>query len=285
MSKVKPVIGIYKITSPSGKVYIGQSWNIYRRIWAYRAGKCSKQIPLYYSITKYGWDNHKFEVIHELPPDVDQSILDNYEILYMQQYVECGITLLNVREGGSKGRPSKESIEKMVLSRREKNNYYHSENTIRKIAEANLGNKNALGNKSMLGKKHTDEARERISASRIGKPTFLGKKHTEEAKEKIAASKIGNKVWLGKTHTEETKAKIGAASKGRKHDEESLNKIKAASTGVNNPRSKLTEQQVREIKSKYVKGVYDSIKLAAEYGVSSGLIRGIVSGKVWSHIS
>jgi hypothetical protein len=31
-----PIVGIYKITSPSGKVYIGQSINIERRIKEYK---------------------------------------------------------------------------------------------------------------------------------------------------------------------------------------------------------------------------------------------------------
>jgi group I intron endonuclease len=57
------MIGIYKITSPSGRIYIGQSTNIQRR-WerAYKKLKCKGQPRLYASIVKYGFSEHIFEV-------------------------------------------------------------------------------------------------------------------------------------------------------------------------------------------------------------------------------
>ena len=36
--------GIYKITTPSGKVYIGQSWNIHKRI----TGQNKLSVPMRY---------------------------------------------------------------------------------------------------------------------------------------------------------------------------------------------------------------------------------------------
>lgn len=44
------MIGIYKITSPSGKVYIGQSVNIERRFLDYKKSLKNTQIKLYNSI-------------------------------------------------------------------------------------------------------------------------------------------------------------------------------------------------------------------------------------------
>ena len=55
--------GIYKITSPSGKIYIGQSVNIKDRIKAYKCGHCKEQPFVCNSILKHGWENHKFEII------------------------------------------------------------------------------------------------------------------------------------------------------------------------------------------------------------------------------
>jgi len=58
--------GIYKITSPSGRIYIGQSVDIENR-WKYykhiNSIKC--QLKLYNSLKKYGYENHKFEVLEE----------------------------------------------------------------------------------------------------------------------------------------------------------------------------------------------------------------------------
>ena len=48
------MIGIYKITSPSNKIYIGQSINIERRFNSYKnLSHCKQQIKLYNSLQKY----------------------------------------------------------------------------------------------------------------------------------------------------------------------------------------------------------------------------------------
>ena len=59
------ICGIYKIISPSGKIYIGESENIPNRIYYYKIVSCKKQRRLYNSIKKYGWENHIFEIIEE----------------------------------------------------------------------------------------------------------------------------------------------------------------------------------------------------------------------------
>ena len=74
--------GIYKITSPTGRVYIGQSYSLNKRKSNYKNLHNKSQRIVYNSILKYGWENHRFEIIHELPNDVTQEIVDNYEILY-----------------------------------------------------------------------------------------------------------------------------------------------------------------------------------------------------------
>lgn len=59
------MIGIYKITSPSGKIYIGSSKNIDKRKEDYRYKRFKYQVKLKASINKYGWENHIFEIIEE----------------------------------------------------------------------------------------------------------------------------------------------------------------------------------------------------------------------------
>ena len=56
---------IYKITSPTNKIYIGSTVNVINRIRNYKNNYCSRQSKIYNSILKYGWDNHKFEIIEE----------------------------------------------------------------------------------------------------------------------------------------------------------------------------------------------------------------------------
>lgn len=59
------MIGIYKITSPTEKVYVGQSINIERRWKSYKKLQCKQQTIIYRSLVKHGWINHRFEVIEE----------------------------------------------------------------------------------------------------------------------------------------------------------------------------------------------------------------------------
>ena len=69
------MIGIYKITSPSGKIYIGQSVDIEKRRKKYSRLSCANQTKLYNSLVKYGFFDHIFEIVEE-----------------------CGVEELNIRE-------------------------------------------------------------------------------------------------------------------------------------------------------------------------------------------
>lgn len=109
------MVGIYKITSPSNKVYIGQSWDISSRKSVYKSIKCKGQPKLYESLKKYGWEYHSFEVVHELPKDVDQYILDSYEVLYFDLYYNCNINMMNVREPGRGGKLSQNTKKMLSL--------------------------------------------------------------------------------------------------------------------------------------------------------------------------
>ena len=77
--------GIYKITSPTGNVYIGQSLNVYKRIQKYKWVSSTMYQPIIYrSITKHGWSNHNVSVIEYC----DRNELDIREIYYKQQFID-----------------------------------------------------------------------------------------------------------------------------------------------------------------------------------------------------
>jgi group I intron endonuclease len=60
------ISGIYKIVSPKGRIYIGSSINVSRRISDYKKGVAGKRQPrLYSSFLKYGTSNHTFEQIEQ----------------------------------------------------------------------------------------------------------------------------------------------------------------------------------------------------------------------------
>ena len=59
------MIGIYKITNPKGRIYIGQSTNIEKRFKQYKSLKCKNQTRLFKSFMIHGVDSHIFETIEE----------------------------------------------------------------------------------------------------------------------------------------------------------------------------------------------------------------------------
>ncbi len=102
MKKQEPVTtkisGIYKITAPTGKVYIGQSADIKKRWHQYKKDFFKKQYKLYYSIQKYGYENHEFSIIEQC----GESELNLRERFWQDFYnaVEEGLnlTLTNTEE-------------------------------------------------------------------------------------------------------------------------------------------------------------------------------------------
>lgn len=169
------MIGIYKITSPSNRIYIGQSINIEKRFSIYKLLHCKSQTILHNSFKKYGVDNHVFEVIEECSIDLlnerERYWQDYYDVV-SGKGLNCLLTKTNDKSGklsnetrlkislSSKGRKiSKETKAKMSLSRQK-----ISEETKKKMS---------LGNK---GKKRSEETRLKISQSqyKIILNTFTG---------------------------------------------------------------------------------------------------------------
>jgi hypothetical protein len=72
----------------------------------------------------------------------------------------------------------------------------------------------------MFGKRHTEEARIKMSIFHKGKiPWNLGQQLTEDHRQKISNSNSGeNNFMFGKTHTEESKKKISEKNKGHSHN-------------------------------------------------------------------
>jgi hypothetical protein len=109
------MIGIYKITNPTGKVYIGQSTNIERRRVEYSNKNKSKgQVVLYRSLMKYGFSSHIFEVVEECTAE-NLNVRERYWQEYynvLQEGLNCRLTGTEDRSGVF----SKESLRKRVAS-------------------------------------------------------------------------------------------------------------------------------------------------------------------------
>ncbi len=83
------MVGIYKITNPDKKVYIGRSQDIFKRFRCYKSTQGKGQPNLYESFSKYGIENHTFEVICEC----NSIDLKAFEIYFIIKYnsIENGL--------------------------------------------------------------------------------------------------------------------------------------------------------------------------------------------------
>ena len=108
--------GIYKITSPSNRIYIGQSSNVKERFKAYKQLQKRKFLTkLYRSFLKYGIENHKFEIIEECLPE----LLNERERFWQDYY--------NVNsKKGKMSLEQKNSVIKNLEKARKNNDYSHT---------------------------------------------------------------------------------------------------------------------------------------------------------------
>ena len=184
------VCGIYKITSPTGKIYIGQSVNVKRRIARYKCFDCKNQYKLYNSLLKYSWNKHIFEMIHECNVDVLNK-LEKYYINYYKTFnTEHG---MNLTDGGdSKRIVSLETKLKMSISHKGKTlGRKASPETIQKLRDSHMNikpseeTKRKIGDKSMGNKSKTGQ---KLSIETIEKLKIFRKKfkHSEESKSKMS---------------------------------------------------------------------------------------------------
>ena len=106
------MIGIYKITSPSNKVYIGQSINITNRWNTHRKSiNNKKKTKLINSFLKYGVDNHIFEIV-----EICEVKDLNKKERYWQDYynvIEEGLNLKLTQTDDKSGSLSEETKEKI----------------------------------------------------------------------------------------------------------------------------------------------------------------------------
>lgn len=221
------ICGIYKITSPTERVYIGQSVDIHHRWRSYinLSKSMFGQRVLYNSFKKYGGENHTFEIIEEC--DVKDL---NCRERYWQDYynvLEEGMNCV-LQECGEKRRvESVYTKEKRSHNLTGKNNPMHG-----KLGELHPN----------YGKSLSEEQKKHLSENMKGRfkgelNPFYGQKHSMEAIDRmseLAKKRVGNKnPFYNKTHTDDTKRLLSDKAKKRYKDPEYRRKCsEARSKGV-----------------------------------------------------
>lgn len=167
--------GIYKISSPSGKIYIGQSIQLKKRESTYKQLHCKSQSRLFNSFKKYGVDNHLFEVV-----ELCEAEILNEKERYWQDYFEVlGKNGLNCKLTETNNKSGK-----------------YSDEVKKKMSDAKLGKPS-----NKKGKKLSEDTKKKISENNGCKRI--------EVREKISKTKKGHTVSV------ETKKKLSEAAKSQ----------------------------------------------------------------------
>lgn len=243
MGKRPIIIGIYLIISPSGRKYVGQSVNIYKRWKVYENGpkplitlsQYEKNIGRYIDVvtiegkefsgklfsanddgieleTKKRTINFTFNQIKKVVPCIPQPILHRSLKKYGPKNHKFDIICTCEPEELNKleiyhiaAHNSFNSKEGMNATSGGDSDYKMSDETKSKIRASKIGSKNP-----MFGKKQSAETLEKRSKSLRA----LERKLTEDHMEKMKAGRIAAGPF---NHTEESKKKIGASITGEKH--------------------------------------------------------------------
>jgi group I intron endonuclease len=144
---------IYKIISPTDKIYVGQTRRLSQRKWMYRnlvKRYVKGKSIIMNSIWKYGWEAHRFEIIEEC----DNAMLNEREIWWianMRTFWHDNPDGMNMSRGGENGgRPWMHDLERR-----------------KKQSESRRGE-----NGTFYGRSHTEETKKLIAA-------FMSKRNKE----------------------------------------------------------------------------------------------------------
>lgn len=189
---------IYKITSPSGKIYIGSTSkeNIESRWIDYKKMSCKSQRKLYNSFKKYGVDNHIFEIVSKCDINDMLNLEANYGKLF-NVLGENGLNLRLPKKGDVYIGVSDETRERIRLGKqnisletRKKMSLVHKGKVISK-AQRELQSFLMKGEKHpMYGKKNSEQTRKKISLNHAD----VSGGNNPRAK-KVICTETG-KIWL-----------------------------------------------------------------------------------------
>lgn len=129
----------------------------------------------------------------------------------------------------------------------------------------------------MLGKNHTQEAIEKI------RKFSAGRKHSDEAKNKIS------NAHKGKVYTKETRRKMSEAKRGvapavaflppSKEGRKKISDFAKTRTGHKNPNSRLTPEQIQNMREDFESKEMTNGQIAEKFEVSLSTVKRIKYGK------
>jgi len=176
---------IYKIISPSNRVYIGKAASFNERISHYRRLQCKQQVILYHSLLKYGFDSHNIEQIDSFTSD--NNYANGKEMFWIRtnmsnfsKYPEQrGMNLTDGGEGtvGRKATEEQRALIKKAAIKREQNpnyNKFRGKHTGKALENMQLAQKKLREQTNYIpgntGKNHSDSAKLKMCLKKVNHP-------------------------------------------------------------------------------------------------------------------
>lgn len=272
VSFVMSICGIYAIENViSGKIYIGQSNNIKRRLQEhkYKLKKgYHRNIHLQNAWNKYGSANFTFEILGKC--SIEE--INEKETFYITKYKEK-FEIYNFTDGGDGTRgynhteKTKEKISKLAKGRTAWNKgipwnkevkqliskaktgktstfkgKHHSEESRKKLSDAAKGHPPATGNKGKTQSKESNLKRSETLKGRVNGPL------SEETKKKLSESLKGRSAWnKGIPRTGEEKISISAGKKGRPNGHLGMKRSEETKQRLSRPKSDEQKRKQSEV--------------------------------------
>lgn len=226
---------LYVHIVPNNKLYIGiTSYTLAHRFGNEGSGYM-KNVRFYKAIQKYGWDNIQHILLLEHLDKATAEECEKYLILkYKTTNAEFGY---NISAGGECGHYGCKASDEL----RERLSDIHKD-----IGFTEAQYEAFFGNNYWQGRHLTNEHKQKIREKAIGR------KHTEETKQKLSELKKGKpSPRKGKHLSDETKEKLRQANLGKKASDETKAKLKGLHSGENHwtygkPRSEETKRKISE---------------------------------------
>ena len=194
-------VGIYKIVSPSNRIYVGQTVNFKKRLASYKNLNQNKsQIRLKASFYKYGVNNHVFEIIEYCSIEElntrERYYQDFYNVL-SKKGLNCRLT----ETGDKSGKWSEET--KLKMSKAHKGKKLSKETKLKigiafkgKKLSAEHVNKISSGNKGKIISKEQKLLLSNLRKKELIEGTLnIGKKRKDSPFAKKVKCTITNNQW------------------------------------------------------------------------------------------
>jgi group I intron endonuclease len=218
---------IYKLTSPSGKSYIGQTCDFTRRIKEHQTRKCCPLLCK--AIEKHTWDSFNIEILYsELNMD-EANVLEEQLISQYNTLTPNGYNLIPGGKNHSRQR-TPESIIKGLNTTLKNNNGVHPS----------------------TGRVKTTEEIEKAKATKEKNGTGKGHKQSLEVINKRKATKEKNGTGKGLIRPESVRQKISESHLGRKRGPQNIDVV-----------VKRTRKQKRQVIADGL--LFDSLKEAGSF--------------------